>query len=96
MDIIITIVCSVFASSGFWAYLMSRQNKDSAERRMILGIGYRSICELCSMYIKRGYITREEYSDLKKYLFEPYRDMGGDGTCERLMQEVDRLPIKED
>ena len=96
MEIVITIICSVFASSGFWAYLMSRQNKDSAERRMILGIGYRSICELCSMYIKQGHISREEYADLKKYLFEPYRDMGGNGTCERLMQEVDRLPIKED
>lgn len=96
MEIVITIICSVFASSGFWAYLMSRQNKDSAERRMILGIGYRSICELCTFYIKRGHISREEYADLKKYLFEPYRDMGGNGTCERLMQEVDRLPIKEE
>lgn len=96
MDILLAIVCSIFASSGFWAYLMSRQNKDTAERRMILGIGYRSICELCTMYIKRGYISREEYSDLKKYLYEPYREMGGNGTCERLMQEVDKLPIKED
>lgn len=96
IDIIITIICSVFASSGFWAYLMNRQNKDTAERRMILGIGYRSICELCSMYIKRGYLSRDEYSDLKKYLYDPYREMGGNGTCERLMKEIDTLPIKED
>ena len=95
IEILVTIVCSVFASSGFWAYLMNRQNKDTAERRMILGIGYRSICELCGLYINRGYISRDEYSDLKKYLYEPYREMGGNGTCERMMQEVDKLPIKE-
>lgn len=94
-EIILAVVCSVFASSGFWAWLMARQNKDTAERRMILGIGYRSICELCGSYISRGYISRDEYSDLKKYLYDPYRAMGGNGTCERLMKEVDKLPIKE-
>lgn len=94
-DIITAVIVSVFASSGFWAWLMARQKTNTAERRMILGIGYRSICELCTIYIKRGYITRDEYADLKKYLYEPYREMGGDGTCERLMQEVDKLPIKE-
>lgn len=96
MDIIVTIICTIFASSGFWAWLMNRQSKNTAERRMILGIGYRSICDLCTVYIKRGYITRDEYADLKKYLYEPYREMGGNGTCERLMREIDSLPIKED
>lgn len=94
-DIIVTIIVSVFASSGFWAYLMNRQRASTAERRMILGIGYRSICSLCETYLKRGYISREEYSDLKKYLFEPYKEMGGNGTCARLIQEVDKLPIRE-
>ena len=95
VDIIVTIIVSIFASSGFWAYLMNRQKASTAERRMILGIGYRSICALCETYLKRGYISREEYSDLKKYLYGPYKEMGGDGTCERLIQEVDKLPIRE-
>lgn len=95
-ELIVTIVVSVFASSGFWAYLMSRQKINTAERRMLLGIGYRSICDLAGIYIKRGKITRQEYSDLKKYLYEPYHDLGGNGTCERLMKEIDTLPIEED
>lgn len=95
-DIVITIVCTLFASSGFWTFLMNRQTKDSAERRMILGLGYRSICELCEFYIKRGYISREEYEDLKKYLFSPYSELGGNGTCEKLMKEVDKLPLKKE
>lgn len=94
-DIIVAVICSVFASSGFWAWLTAKQKKDSAENRMILGICYMAICQLCGAYISRGYITRDEYADLKKYLYEPYRARGGNGTCERLMTEVDKLPLKE-
>lgn len=96
LDIIITIVCSVFASSGFWAYLMSKQNRNTAEQRLILGIGYYSICDLAGRYISRGHITRQEYADFKKYLYEPYRARGGNGTAERLMAEIDKLPIREE
>lgn len=95
-DIIVTIIGTLFASSGFWTWVMSKQKDNSAERRMILGLGFAKICERCTFYITRGYITRDEYNDLKKYLYEPYRDLGGNGTCERLMQEVDKLPIKQD
>lgn len=95
-NIIATIIVSVFASSGFWAYLMNRNKTNTAERKMLLGIGYRSICELASLYIQRGWISREEYADLKKYLYEPYEELGGNGTCKRLMKEVDTLPLREE
>lgn len=96
LDIIVTIIVSVFASSGFWAYIMNRQSKNTAEQRLILGLGYYSICNLAGQYISRGYITRQEYADFNKYLYEPYRARGGNGTCERLKHEIDNLPIKED
>lgn len=95
MSEIIVAVIAIFASSGFWSWLGAKQRKESAEDRMILGICYMAICQLCGVYISRGYITRDEYTDLNKYLYEPYRARGGDGTCERLMIEVNKLPLKE-
>ena len=95
-DIIVAVVVSVFASSGFWAFLIERQKKNSAEQRLLLGIGYYEICFFADKYIDRGWITRQEYSDLKKYLYEPYVARGGNGTAKRLMQEIDNLPIKEE
>lgn len=95
MSEIIVAVIAIFASSGFWSWLSAKQRKESAEDRMILGICYMAICQLCGVYISRGYITRDEYTDLNKYLYEPYRARGGDGTCERLMTEVNKLPLKE-
>ena len=96
LNVIITIALSVFASSGFWAFVMSRQNRNTAEQQLILGIGYYSICNLAGQYISRGYITRQEYADFNKYLYEPYRARGGNGTAERLKKELDNLPIKEE
>lgn len=96
LDVVVTVMLSVFASSGFWAFVMSRQNRNTAEQQLILGIGYYSICNLAGQYIARGYITRQEYADFNKYLYEPYRARGGNGTAERLKKELDNLPIKEE
>lgn len=97
---ILGIVVVIFASSGFWQYVIYKaQQKDrekSAESRLLMGLAYGKICDLCARHIHNGYIGRTEYGELRKYLYEPYRAMGGNGTCEKLMQEVEKLPIKED
>lgn len=98
MNTTITIVISVIASTGFWQFLINWYNhkhtKMDATARMLLGIANKIICESCQEYISRGHITKEEYEDLKKYLCDPYFELGGDGTVERLFKEVDRIPIK--
>lgn len=95
---IIAVIISVIASTGFWQFLINwynhRNMKTDATTRMILGIANKIICELCQEYINRGHITKEEYEDLKKYLCDPYFELGGDGTVERLFKEVDQIPIK--
>ena len=94
LQMVITIVCSVMASSGFWAYLMNRRDKKDAKTKMIRGLGHDRIVSLAMDYISRGWITQDEYEDLNKYLYLPYTDMGGNGTAERLMIEVKKLPIR--
>ena len=101
MQMAITIVAAVFASSGFWAFLQSRRDKKEAKKqkndpasRMLLGLGHDRIIYLCIHYIERGWISSDEYSDLKKYLYEPYKAMGGNGGAERLMKDIEKLPVK--
>lgn len=95
LELFITVLCAFLASSGFWAYISSITRKKSAETRMILGLGYDRIMYLGMSYIERGYITREEYEDLLKYLYKPYKDLGGNGSAERIMREVEALPIRQ-
>lgn len=91
---IVLIVCTMLASSGLWAFLQSRLDRKNAKSRMILGLGHDRLMFLCSKYIERGWISNDEYEDLTKYLYKPYKDMGGNGTVERLMNEIKNLPIR--
>ena len=91
---IITIVCSVLASSGFWAFLMKRNDSKDVKTRMLIGLAHDRIMYLATEYIKRGYITMDEFENLNTYLYEPYEALGGNGSAKRVMDEVKRLPIK--
>lgn len=93
LQLAVTVICSVLASSGFWAWMQSRRDKKDAKTKMILGLGHDRIVSLAMEYIERGWISQDEYEDLNKYLYQPYREMGGNGTAERLMTEVKKLPI---
>lgn len=97
----ITVLCAMFASSGFWAYIIARRDKkreakekDNVNTRMTMGLGHDRIIYLCEKYIERGWVTSEEYENLRVWLFEPYEEMGGNGTAKRLMAIVDNLPVK--
>lgn len=94
VEMAVTVVCAVVASSGFWSYIQKKSRYLNSERRMLMGLGHIRIMDLGMKYINRGYITHEEYQDFRKYLYEPYRDMGGNGSAERVMRELDKLPIK--
>ena len=45
--------------------------------------------------IERGWITQDEYENLNDYLYKPYAKMGANGSAKRIMQEVDKLPIRK-
>lgn len=94
-----TIIVAIFASSGFWAFLLAIVNKiidkRSAKNKMLLGLGHDRIIALCEKYINQGWITSEDYENLHDYLYIPYKKMGGNGTAEKLMHDVDKLSIRK-
>ena len=94
-----TIIVAIFASSGFWAFLLAVVNKifdkRSAKNKMLLGLGHDRIIALCEKYISQGWITSEDYENLHDYLYIPYKKMGGNGTAEKLMHDVDNLSIRK-
>lgn len=92
-NIWVIILTALISSAGFWALITKVIDKKSAKSKMILGLGHKAVMDDAERYIKRGSITRDEYEDLYKYLYQPYKDMGGNGSVERIMREVDKLPI---
>lgn len=98
--LIVSIVGAVFASTGFWAfltYLIQRKDKkESAEAQMLKGLGHDRICYLGECYIKRGYITKDEYENLHDYLYLPYKALGGNGTAKKVIDEINKLPLEKE
>lgn len=93
LRMVVTIVTSVLASSGFWAFLQKYFDKNDATKRLLIGIGHDRIMYLGMQYIQRGSITADEYENLHDYLYLPYKENGGNGSATRVMNEVERLPI---
>ena len=84
---------AALASAGLWALVGRRADKDDAERKMLVGLAHDRIVHLGMAYVERGYITQDEYENLRVYLYEPYEKMGGNGSARRVMLEVDKLPV---
>ncbi len=93
IQLVITIVSSVLASSGFWSILQKRAEKKDVRTQVLVGLGHDRIIRLGKQYIERGWITVDEYENLHDYLYLPYKAMGGNGSAERIMTEVNRLRI---
>lgn len=93
-QVVVTIFSSVLASSGLWAYLQKRSEARDVKTEMLVGLAHDRIMYLGMQYIEKGYITQDEYENLRRYLYEPYEKLGGNGSAKRIMQEVDKLPIR--
>ena len=92
--IAVTLVTTLLASSGMWALIQKRMERNNSTNRLLLGLAHDRIIYLGMHYIERGYITRDEYENLHEYLYAPYKEKGGNGSAARVMAEVDRLPIR--
>lgn len=87
------VLTTLAASTSFWTYMLSRKEKNSASAKLLLGLAHDRIISLGLKYIDEDGISRESYEDLHTFLYVPYKAMGGNGTVDRIMEEVAKLPI---
>lgn len=95
-QIAVPLAVAALTSSGLWALVSKRADKNNAERNMLVGLAHDRIIHLGMEYVTRGYITQDEYENLNDYLYQPYEKMGGNGSAKRVMEEVRKLPIKRE
>lgn len=84
---------ALLASSGFWAFIQTRRDKNNSDRKLLLGLAHDRIMFVGGGYIKRGWITKEEYDDFCTYLYDPYEKSGGNGSGAKIKRELDKLPF---
>lgn len=95
IQLIVAVLTSAITSSGLWTFILKKMEKKDAKSRMLIGLAHDRIMYLGMTYIERGSITRSEYENLHDYLYLPYAEMGGNGSAKRIMDEVDKLPLRD-
>lgn len=92
----IAIIVAVLGSQGLWALIQKRADRKDVKRKMLMGLAHDRLVYLSLQYIHRGYLSKEEFENIYKYLYEPYKELDGNGAITRLMKDVEKLPIKSD
>ena len=98
-EFIIAVVVAAFASTGFWQLVLYKiQKKDKGKdalTRLMLGMAHDRIMELSAKYIKQGFIYEDDYNDFIKYFYEPYLELGGNGSAEKVVEsQIKKLEIR--
>ena len=93
LQMVVTIVCAVIASSGFWAFIQRKNENKDVKSQMLIGLAHDRIIFLGMKYIERGWISQDEYENLHDYLYKPYEKLGGNGSAQKVMIEVNKIPI---
>ena len=93
-QIILTIVTALLASSGLWAFLGKKLERNNSERELLVGIGHIELVFFGMQYIERGWISRDEYETMQ-CLYKPYVKLGGNGSGTKIMKELENLPIRD-
>ena len=94
VDVLVTVFVTVLASNGFWALIQKKFDRNSTEKKLLIGLAHDRIIYVGEGFIARGWVTYDEYEDFMKYLYEPYANYGGNGAAERISEEVKKLPLK--
>ena len=66
-------------------------DRRSAERAALLGLLHEKLVAQCEVYLDKGYISEGQYRDLDEYIYQPYKNLGGNGTGEEYMKRVQAL-----
>ena len=109
MPVWVTITVALISSSGavmaagvsLVLFLIQRkdsqkekqQNQERTSDKLMLGIAHDRIMFLGTCYIKRGWITFTELDNLK-CIYEPYHELGGNGSAKIMMEEVNKLDTR--
>ena len=91
---LLSLILTVLASGGFWTYLQNRKDKKDGSRALMKGIAHDMIIRQGEKAIRQGWISSDEYENLNDYLYKPYKALGGNGSAERVMNQVKQLPVR--
>lgn len=85
-------VTALLGGSGLWAWARTRSERNNSEDRLLLQVAKNQLVSQGREYLKRGYVTMDEYEEYESE-YKEYSALGGNGLARRVFKQVDDLPI---
>lgn len=86
------LITTVLSGPGIWAWAKTRTQRNDAEDKLLLQIAKNQLVVQGREYLKRGYITMDEYEEYEAE-YQIYSALGGNGLARRIFEQVDELPM---
>lgn len=86
------LITTVLSGPGIWAWAKTRTQRNDSEDDLLLRVAKNQLVSQGREYLKRGYITMDEYEEYESE-YKVYSDLGGNGLARRIFEQVDELPM---
>lgn len=86
------LITTVLSGPGIWAWAKTRTTRNKSEDRLLLQVAKNQLVTQGHKYLKRGYITMDEYEEYEAE-YQVYSDLGGNGLARRIFEQVYELPM---
>ena len=75
------------------AYIRKTENKEKRDLDLIIASYRFRLVQLCKLYMKKGYMTQDEYDQLTEF-FKLYSSLGGNGQAREYYEKTVKLEIR--
>lgn len=86
------LITTVLSGPGLWAWAKTRTQRNDSEDKLLLQVAKNQLVSQGHKYLKRGYITMDEYEEYESE-YQVYTALGGNGLARRIFEQVDNLPM---
>lgn len=85
-------ITALLGGSGIWAWAKAKGERNDTEDKLLLHVAKNQLVYQGRKYLKRGYITMDEYEEYEDN-YKLYSGLGGNGLARRIFEQVDELPM---
>ena len=86
------LITTLLSGPGIWAWAKTRTMHGKSIDRLLLQVAKNQLVSQGREYLKRGYITMDEYEEYESE-YQIYSTLGGNGLGRRIFEQVDDLPM---
>lgn len=91
----VPVIVAIIGSSSLWGYFERRRQRETSQDKLVKGLAQVLIALKANEYVNRGSITPDEFSTLYNLIYSHYKELGGNGSAERMMRRLENLPVKK-